>query len=84
MKLLKNYTFTTLKDKSRSTIYENYGLDVVQKTVGVAISDPFGLHCSGTEIIQINEGSGWSTVSRRNWLTAIRWNADSRSARNMN
>ncbi len=38
------------------------GLDVGSKTVGVAVSDPFGWTAQGVEIIRINEGR------RRVWL----------------
>lgn len=34
------------------------GLDVGSKTVGVAVSDPFGWTAQGIEIIQINEDAG--------------------------
>ena len=33
------------------------GLDVGTKTVGVAVSDPFGWTAQGLEIIQINEAN---------------------------
>ncbi len=54
MKLLKNCT--QQRTRSRSIIYENYGIDVGSKIVGVAISDPLGFtaQTSGLWLMRIS------------------------------
>ena len=59
MKSLRNWSATTLKDKeSIYNLWELWDWTLVQKTVGVAISDPLGFTAQGLEIIQINEEQG--------------------------
>ena len=59
MKSLKNWSATTSKDKeSIYNLWELWDWTSVQKTVGVAISDPLGFTAQGLEIIQINEEQG--------------------------
>ena len=74
---LRNWSATTLKDKeSIYNLWELWDWMSVQKTVGVAISDPLGFTAQGLEIIQINEEQRPNLVLTvlRSWLKLTRWN----------
>lgn len=47
------------------------GLDVGSKTVGVAVSDPFGWTAQGIEIVKINEAQEEYGIDRIGELIAI-------------